>query len=44
VYVSVALTVLGGPGAMLAAVWGWREEQLVVLEERAEKVGAKKGL
>jgi hypothetical protein len=44
VYVSVALTVLGGPGAMLAAVWGWREEQLVVLEERAEKAGAKKGL
>jgi hypothetical protein len=43
-YVSVALTVLGGPGALLAAVWGWREEQLVVLEERAEKAGAKKGL
>jgi hypothetical protein len=25
-------------------VWGWREEQLVVLEERAEKAGAKKEL
>jgi hypothetical protein len=44
VYVSVALTVLGGPGALLSAVWGWREEQLVVLEERAEKAGAKKEL
>jgi hypothetical protein len=43
-YISAALTVLGGPGAALAAVWGWREEQLVVLEERAEKGGVKKGM
>jgi hypothetical protein len=37
-YMTVALTVLGGPGAALAGVWGWREEQLVILEERAEGV------
>jgi hypothetical protein len=43
-YMTVALVVLGGPAAALAAVWGWREDQLVVLEERAEKEKGKKGL
>jgi hypothetical protein len=42
-YMTVALVVLGGPAAALAAVWGWREDQLVVLEERAEKEKGKKG-
>lgn len=41
-YMVVALTVLGGPGAALAGVWGWREEQLAVLEERAAGGSAKK--
>ncbi|KAH8724808.1 hypothetical protein GQ44DRAFT_772845 [Phaeosphaeriaceae sp. PMI808] len=36
VYMAVALTVLGGPAAALAGVWGWREDQLIVMEERAE--------
>ncbi|KAH7386911.1 hypothetical protein DE146DRAFT_187079 [Phaeosphaeria sp. MPI-PUGE-AT-0046c] len=44
IYGVLALTVLGGPGAALAAIWGWREEQMVVMEERAEKEKAKKGL
>jgi hypothetical protein len=44
VYITAALTVLGGPGAALAAVWGWREEQLVVIEERAVKGDLKKGI
>jgi hypothetical protein len=44
VYVTAALTVLGGPGAALAAVWGWREEQLIVLEERAAEGDMKKGM
>jgi hypothetical protein len=44
VYMTVALTVLGGPSAALAGVWGWREEQMAVLEERAEKRSAKKGI
>lgn len=42
VYMTVALTVLGGPGAALSGVWSWREEQLAVLEERAEKDSLKK--
>jgi hypothetical protein len=42
VYMTVALTVLGGPGAALAGVWSWREEQLAVLEERAAGKTVKK--
>jgi hypothetical protein len=42
VYIVVALVALGGPGAALAAVWGFREEQMVVIEERAEKRDGKK--
>jgi hypothetical protein len=42
-YMVVALTVLGGPGAAIAGVWGWREEQLVVIEERASAANGKKG-
>ncbi|KAH4127099.1 hypothetical protein HBH68_065640 [Parastagonospora nodorum] len=42
VYMVVALTVLGGPGAALSGVWSWREEQLAVLEKRAEKASLKK--
>lgn len=42
-YMVTALTVLGGPGAAIAGVWGWREEQLVVLEDRADAESAKKG-
>ncbi|KAF1851044.1 uncharacterized protein K460DRAFT_302760 [Cucurbitaria berberidis CBS 394.84] len=37
-----ALTLLGGPGAALAAVWGWREEKLAVIEKRLSS--GKKGL
>lgn len=44
VYGTLALTVLGGPAAALAGIWGWREEQMVVMEERAEKEKDKKGL
>jgi hypothetical protein len=44
IYVTVALVVLGGPAAALAGVWGWREDQLAVLEERAEKEEGKKML
>jgi hypothetical protein len=44
VYMTTALTVLGGPGAAFAGIWGWREEQMAVLEERAEKRSAKKGI
>lgn len=44
VYGTLALTVLGGPAAAMAGIWGWREEQMVVMEERAEKEKAKKGL
>ena len=33
----VALVLLGGPGAAISAVWGWREEKLAVIEERAGK-------
>ncbi|KAH7390480.1 hypothetical protein BKA66DRAFT_413852 [Pyrenochaeta sp. MPI-SDFR-AT-0127] len=29
-----ALTLLGGPGAALSGVWGWREEKLAVIEQR----------
>ncbi|KAF1915378.1 hypothetical protein BDU57DRAFT_451116 [Ampelomyces quisqualis] len=43
-YVTVALVVLGGPAAALVGVWGWREDQLAVLEERAEKEKGKKRL
>ncbi|KAF2823736.1 hypothetical protein CC86DRAFT_384291 [Ophiobolus disseminans] len=43
VYIVVALVALGGPGASLAAIWGFREEQLAVIEERAEKAEVKKG-
>lgn len=42
VYIVAALTVFGGPAAALVAVWGWREEQLVIIEERA--AGGKKKL
>lgn len=41
-YLGVALTIVGGPGAALAGVWGWREEQLVIIEERAAAESAKK--
>jgi hypothetical protein len=44
VYGTLALTVLGGPAAAMAGIWGWREEQMVVMEERAEKEKGKKGL
>ena len=43
-YIVAALTVLGGPGAAIAAIWGFREEQLAVIEERADKENAKKGI
>jgi hypothetical protein len=43
VYIVCALTVLGGPGAAVAGVWGWREEQMVIVEERAEAEKGKKG-
>jgi len=43
VYIVGALVALGGPGAALAAIWGFREEQLVVVEERAMKESEKKG-
>lgn len=33
-FAIVALTLLGGPGAALTAVWGWREEKLSVIEDR----------
>jgi hypothetical protein len=42
-YMVTALTVLGGPGAALAGVWGWREEQLAVIEARADAGSGKKG-
>jgi hypothetical protein len=42
-YMVTALTVLGGPGAALAGVWGWREEQLAVIEARADAESGKKG-
>ena len=42
VYIAVALVALGGPGASLAAYWGFREEQLAVIEERVEKRDEKK--
>ena len=37
-----ALTLLGGPAAALAAVWGWREEKLAVIGKRLGT--GKKGL
>ncbi|KAF2031376.1 hypothetical protein EK21DRAFT_63224 [Setomelanomma holmii] len=43
VYIVLALTVLGGPGAAISGVWGWREEQMVLVEERAEAEAKKKG-
>lgn len=42
VCVTAALTVLGGPGAAIAGVWGWREEQMAVIEEQAAAGGRKK--
>lgn len=42
VYIVIALVALGGPGAALAAVWGFREEQLVVIEDRGETGEVKK--
>jgi hypothetical protein len=40
--ITAALTVLGGPGAALAGVWRWREEQLAIIEQRAAGGGRKK--
>lgn len=42
IYITAALTVFGGPGAALAGVWGWREEQMAIIEERATGVGGRK--
>jgi hypothetical protein len=39
--ITAALTVLGGPGAALAGVWRWREEQLAIIEQRAAGGGKK---
>ncbi|KAL5121690.1 hypothetical protein ACEQ8H_000377 [Pleosporales sp. CAS-2024a] len=44
VYVVVALTVLGGPGAALAMIWSWREDKMAIMEERAGNMEVKKGI
>lgn len=39
---SIALTLLGGPGATLSIVWYWREQKMAMIEEKIG--GSKKGL
>lgn len=33
-FVIILLTIIGGPGAAIAAVWAWREEKLALVESR----------